>query len=238
MAVATPSSTATPAWLRACCALGVVTSSVAAGYWLTHLYLRQRNAAVEAAAADKEAVKPLTIDESLLPPESMTLSEAAERMAQLKATGNDLIAKQKFPDALQAYQDALDLVAHHPWTREGKAQKNGSASIGPADEVALCEQRQLVMSNALLALHKLGYDEAVVVNAATLLRDNVGCARPMPSELEAKVRFRRHVSLEKLGRHDESLAELTAASTVTGGANETIENALARARLRPSAASY
>ena len=139
-----------------------------------------------------------------------------ERCSSGRTTGNRFVQTQQYADGLRAYQEAIDAVASVPWTLAG------SAAV-PADViVAVCEQRQLILSNTLVCLAKLGFNERIPEIAQALLDRDAGCARPMPQDLALKVRYRKAMALMDLGRLDDSMAELQTASALAGGANDTI----------------
>merc|ERR1711964_577650 len=158
--------------------------------------------------------------------EAEAVADAMGACKRHRERGNGLVGKQDFTAALEAYQSALDVAARVKWSADPACGE---------DAIAVCEQRQLTVSNALLALQRLDRHDSVASAGSQLLALSPKSARPLPVELETKIRFRLAASFRSLGRTAAAVETLTVASALNNGENESVEKALGQLRAEGAA---
>jgi tetratricopeptide (TPR) repeat protein len=135
--------------------------------------------------------------------------QAIQLYHALKGQANAAFQKGFLEDALQHYQDSVDVLAAVP------------VDVADAEIVQLS---QVVRANVVLVFLKMERYEDARMLATFLLQDDV---RP-PLPLMCKVLFRRATAMVKLGDLDGAIADLQAAQHFSAAPDAMINDELAR----------
>ena len=138
------------------------------------------------------------------------ITQAVNMGSAMRLKGNSYLAAGRVEEAMACYQDTLDFLAHVPHA---------------VPEVA--RTRQVVAANLLHCLVKKRLFFEGTVLASDLLEDPA-TAHLMPTELRAKVIYRRAMCAVGMGQREAALSDLRAADALSEGKNAEITKELAR----------
>lgn len=155
-----------------------------------------------------------TAEEKVIPPvveinDTPERRQAIQLYNALKGQANAAFQKGALEEALQHYQDSVDVLAAIP------------VAVPDAEIVQLS---QVVRANVVLVFLKMERYEDARMLATFLLQDDV---RP-PLPLLCKVLFRRATAMVKLGDLDGAIADLEAAKHFSPAPDAVINDELAR----------